>query len=237
MQNLPFSIQVSPEVTARYPTYRALVLVANHLQNGPSTPFTDQLLADVEADIRQRFDLAAFKAHPHMQAWREAYRLFGVKPQKLQNSAEALITRVLKGQNLPRINLLVDLYNAISVRHVLPSGGEDLSQVEGEVCLKFASGTEPFDTVKDGQHIIEYPQQGEVVWTDARGVTCRAWNWRQGTRTRLTEQATSVYFLLDHLMPEGPLELQKAGAELIALLQKVCPEVQISEHWLGVESL
>ena len=41
------------------------------------------------------------------------------------SSAEALITRVLKAQPLPRANALVDLYNAVSVRHVIAVGGED----------------------------------------------------------------------------------------------------------------
>ena len=37
---------------------------------------------------------------------------------------------MLKGGELPRINRLVDVYNAISVRHMVPVGGEDADRLE-----------------------------------------------------------------------------------------------------------
>ena len=45
------------------------------------------------------------------------------------------------------MNWLVDLYNAVSVRHVLPVGGEDLAGFMGPIRLIRASGDETFDTV------------------------------------------------------------------------------------------
>ena len=89
------------------------------------------------------------------------------------------------------MNWLVDLYNAVSVMHGLPVGGEDLAAFAGPIRLIRATGAETFDTVKDGQPVNDPPAPGEVVWADDLGVTCRRWNWRQGTRTRLTEQSTS----------------------------------------------
>jgi DNA/RNA-binding domain of Phe-tRNA-synthetase-like protein len=77
-----------------------------------------------------------------------------------------------------------------------------------------ARGDEPFDTVANGAPLVEHPAPGEVVWVDDRGVTCRRWNWRQGTRTRLTEASTDVLFLLERLEPL-PLETLDAAAEAI----------------------
>ena len=98
-------------------------------------------------------------------------------------SAEALLKRVARGGELPAINRLVDLYNAISVTHALPLGGEDADQVRGDVVLMPAAGDEEFDGG-------DPPAPGEIVWRDDLGVTCRAWNWRQGVRTRITEKST-----------------------------------------------
>lgn len=232
MQIPSLDLHITPEVAAHHPRYQALVLVAENLQNGPSTSFTDQLLQQVEEEVRSRFEASSLKDHPHTQAWREAYRSFGMKPQRFQNSAEALISRVLKGNPLPRINRLVDVYNLISVRYALPCGGEDIGHVQGTVSLMYATGTEVFDTVKEGQQVTEHPQVGEVVWADDLGVTCRAWNWRQGTRTRLTGQTHSAYFLLEHLLPDGQLELEAAGKELHELLLRVSPKCLIRERWL-----
>jgi len=45
-------------------------------------------------------------------------------------------------------------------------------------------------------------------------VTCRRWNSRQCTRTRLTPATTSALFILDGLGPIGPHELMAAGDDL-----------------------
>ena len=123
---------------------------------------------------------------PHVAAWREAYRSFGAKPQRTRNSLEALLRRAASG--LPRVNRLTDIYNAVSVLHQVPLGGEDLTRYSGAPRLLRATGTEPFDTVADGAEVIEHPEPGEVVWCDDAGVTCRRWNWRQGRRTQLARR-------------------------------------------------
>ena len=55
----------------------------------------------------------------HLEAWRDAYRAFGAKPQRTPCSAEALLRRVQREGTLPRINAIVDLYNALNVNAIL----------------------------------------------------------------------------------------------------------------------
>jgi len=68
------------------------------------------------------------------------------------------------------------------------------------------------------------------VWRDELGVTCRRWNWRQGPRTRLTEETVSGIFLLESLAPMPVAELEQAGAELAELLEKFSPGARIDVH-------
>ncbi|PYE55451.1 B3/B4 domain-containing protein [Deinococcus yavapaiensis] len=225
-------MSIDPRVADRFPTYHALVLTARDLTNGPSDARSDALLREAEEHVRRIFTSLALPEHPHIAAWREAYRAFGVKPQRTLNSAEALISRVLKGGELPRVNRLVDAYNAASVRFVVPCGGEDLDRVVGRVTLKFASGAEPFDSTKDGAPFVDRPAQGEVVWADERGVTCRAWNWRQGTRTRLTEETTRAYFLFDALAPMTREESGAAGDALEEMLHALSSGCRVERTWL-----
>jgi DNA/RNA-binding domain of Phe-tRNA-synthetase-like protein len=63
---------------------------------------------------------------------------------------DALITRVLRDQALARVNALVDLYNAISIRHVVPLGGEDADRLEGPLRLTLAAGRRAFRSPGDG---------------------------------------------------------------------------------------
>ena len=199
-------LAVSPEVRAAFPGYRAGVVAASGLLNGPSGS-----VPAVEPAPRD---------HPHLLAWREAFRAFGAKPKRYQCSAEALIRRVVSGEGLPSVNRLVDLYNAVSVRWAVPVGGEDLDRVAGPVRLVFASGGEPFDGG-------DPPKAGEVVWADEAGVTCRRWNWRQGRRTRLEVGTTRAYFLFDALPELGDDALAGALDELAERLRGVSPGARI----------
>jgi DNA/RNA-binding domain of Phe-tRNA-synthetase-like protein len=184
-------------------------LVAEGLSNGPSDAASDAALAAAES--RASLD------HPHLVAWREAFRAFGAK--RYRCSAEALIARAV-ADGVPRISALVDRYNAVSVAHCVPVGGEDLEKVVPPVRLVVAAGGEPFDDA--------VAKSGEVVWTDAVGVTCRRWNWRQGVRTRLTEATTRAYFLFDALPPFSDAQLAAAMEDLRSSLLAGWPSAQLS---------
>ena len=54
--------------------------------------------------------------HPRIAPWRTAYRAFGAKPKDHPSSIENLVRRAAKGQRLPHVSKLVDLYNAVSLR-------------------------------------------------------------------------------------------------------------------------
>lgn len=233
---------VDHAVTALRPDYRALVIAVDGITPASSARAGDrpgdrvsdwaldeagegaseELLSRAEAAAQEVLAAGVVEDVPHVAAWREAYRAFGAKPQRTRNSLEALMRRAgAAGSGLPRVNALTDIYNAVSVLHQVPLGGEDLSAYAGPPRLLRATGREPFDTVADGEPVIERPEVGEVVWCDDDGVTCRRWNWRQGRRTQLTPYTTSALFILDALEPMTDDALAAAGEELVAHLRQL----------------
>jgi DNA/RNA-binding domain of Phe-tRNA-synthetase-like protein len=271
-------VGIDPDVAAAFPDYRALIVVAEGVGNGPSDDASDALLREAEGAYREaggsdptrsaapdaphsaandapgaaaadatrsaapdaprsaandapHSPLARAADHPHIAAWRAAFSAFGAKPSRFPSSVEALLSRVLKGQDLPRVSRLVDLYNAISVRHVVPVGGEDLDRIEPPMRLVRARGDEPFD-LREGDE-VEHPRPGEVVWRDAVAVTCRRWNWRQGRRTALTDSTTRALFVFDRLEPMGIPELNAAAGELTARLEAWWPGCRVERTLLG----
>lgn len=171
-------------------------------------------------------------AAAHLAAWSQVFQRFGAKPQRAPCSAEALRKRFLRDGSLPRINAVVDLYNAISLKFAIPVGGENLDAYIGSPHLTIADGSEAFDTVKDGQPSVERPEPGEVVWRDDHGVTCRRWNWRQGVRTRLDTDARRMWFILESLGPMPISALQTASQELVVGLQAMLPGARIETDLL-----
>lgn len=222
---------ISPQVSALAPGFRALSIdVVSAAVRAPLVG-SDALRSACQAVIAGEPQWA----EAHLQAWNEVFRAFGAKPKRTPCSAEALRRRVLRDGEMAAIDPIVDLYNAVSLRYAVPVGGENLAAYVGAPHLKLADGSEPFDTVKEGQIVHEYPDAGEVVWGDDRGVTCRRWNWRQGVRTRLSVESPRMWFILESL-PEMPkAALCEAGDELIAGLQRMMPGCRSQMSLLGFD--
>lgn len=221
-------LSVHPAVHALRPDFAVLALAVGGLENGAGDTASDALLADAEASARE----SGGQVPAHLGAWQDAFRAFGAKPQRTSSSVEALWRRAI-GPGLPRVNWLVDVYNAVSVRHLLPVGGEDLSGFVGPIRLVRAIGNESFDTMREGVPVSDPPAVGEVVWADDRGITCRRWNWRQGTRTRLTETSTSALFLLERLAPMTLEALDAAGDALVDALRTRTPGIEVERRRFG----
>jgi DNA/RNA-binding domain of Phe-tRNA-synthetase-like protein len=226
--------RVAPEIFTRHPDYRAGIVYARNVVNGPSDERSLAMLRAAEEVARARFADRAPSEDPHLAAWRSAYAAFGAKPSKFLSSAEALLKRTLKG-GAPAINRLVDVYNAVSIAHVVPVGGEDADRVVGDPVVRFAIGGEPFETREGGEPVTVAVEPGEAVWADEAGVTCRRWNWRQCARTALTEDVVNAYFVLDVLAPYGDAQLEAATAALVDGLRAVSPDCEIEVETLRRE--
>jgi len=222
---------VDPSVFALRPDYRVLLIAVDGIDAAPTDESSEALLVTAEQSAAGVLDQTPADQLPHVAAWRDAYRAFGAKPQRTRNSAEALIRRAPGG--LPRVNRLTDIYNAVSVQHQLPVGGEDLDRYVGPPRLIRAVGDEPFDTVADGADVVEHPDAGEVVWCDDEGVTCRRWNWRQGRRTQLRDDTSAVLFILDALDPMTDDELTSAADALVSHLTRLGSDVRSARRVIG----
>ena len=232
LQQVVDAASVAPEVFVMRPDYRALLIAVRGIAPAASDDAAEALLQQAEVRARATLETQDVTQVPHIAAWREAYRAFGAKPQRTRNSLEAL-TRRAAADALPRVNALTDAYNAISVLHGVPVGGEDLDRYVGAPKLVVATGNEPFETSSHGEVVTEHPDAGEVVWCDDQGVTCRRWNWRQGPRTALTPATTSALFIFDALEPMSDEDLTAAGDALLATLRQNSPELQAATRLLA----
>jgi DNA/RNA-binding domain of Phe-tRNA-synthetase-like protein len=225
------AVDVAPDVFELRPDYRVLVMVAEGLEPGLPDEISEGLLARAEIRARVTLDGRAPEDVPQVADWRAAYRAFGAKPQRTRPSVEALLRRVDAG--LPRIDRLTDAYNAVSVANLVPVGGEDLDHYQGPARLVRAAGDEDFDTVAHGEPAVEHPKAGEVIWRDDAGVTCRQWNWRQCTRTRITPATTNAVFIVDGLVALGREGLTTAGSDLTSSLIRLSPQAAIASRLIA----
>lgn len=221
------AVQVSEEVWTKHPDYILLVLGIDGLDSGASDAHSEAALSEAENQARELLQTTPIEEIPQVALWREKFLSFGVKPRIAKSSTEALIRRTPEG--LPRINYLTDVYNAISVKHKVPIGGEDADRYQGAPRLVVATGSEKFDTREQGEDIVVSVDPEEIIWRDDAGVTCRRWNWRQGFRTRITEETKNVIFIIEGVGQSAQHDVQAAGTELIELVQARWPKATITQ--------
>ena len=202
-----FRYRVAPEVYALNPGYVLGVMVFDGCDNARVVPEVTALLREAEAQVRASAATPVTE-WPEVVAWRDAYRRFGAKPAEHRSSIEAMLRRVLKPDALPAINTLVDLGNALSLRHRLPVGVHPIPSLPREVALRVACEGDRF-VVADGAE-PESPAPGEVVLASGRDVLTRRWTWRQAVITRTLPETTRVFVNFDVLPPVGRRALDAA---------------------------
>ena len=98
-------------------------------------------------------------------AVRAMYRRVGLDATKTRPSSEALLRRVRRGDELPRINSLVDVINWCSLESQLPFGLYDWAQIAGDITLRLGAAGEQYAGIrKDVVHLA-----GRLTLADARG--------------------------------------------------------------------
>ena len=197
-----------------FPETHIGVVVAKNINNNQVLDGIEFMLRESEKLAIENYGGKALLELPEMKVWREAYQKFGAKKGR-RVSIEAVLKRVLKGDKLPSINPLVDIYNAISLRYVFPCGGEDLDAMSGDLRLCLADGMEPFKTI--GSEENDPPKIGEVVYKDNDGCVCRCWNWREADRTKLSTDTKNAMLVIETLGSGRQNQLKEALDHLASL--------------------
>ena len=83
-----------------------------------------------------------------LQPVRTMYRRFGIDPTKIRPSSEALLRRVRKGGEWPRINSLVDTCNWCSLELQLPFDLYDRRNLHGSITLRLGCAGEEYQGIR-----------------------------------------------------------------------------------------
>ena len=170
------------------------VILVKNVDNNKTSPDFADMLEEASKKLLISLEGAELAKHPVISVWREAYKKFK-SPRENRSSIEALIRRIFNGKQVGTINPLVDIYNYVSLKYILPCGGEDIDVVKGDIRLTRATGDELF--VPLGSASSEPPAEGEVIYRDDEGAICRCWNWREADRTKLTEETANAFLCIE----------------------------------------
>ena len=213
--------QIVNQIFEKFPGLNVGVIVAKSINNSGLITEIQEDIRKQEGRIRANYGIETLSQNPKIDAWRKAYSAFGAKPKENKSSVESLYRLVLNGGNLRHINSLVDIYNFISLKHMLPVGGEDIDKIQGDVLLTFAGINEPAVLLL-GDKDPRPPHEGEVIYKDRMSSICRRWNWREADRTKFTEETKNCILVIEGLPPITKEEVESATKELRGLVEKYC---------------
>ena len=226
--------KVDYNIFERFPEVLLGVIVAKGIDNSGISQDVLDLLKSEEQTISAKIGQTIISEYPKISSWREAYRKFGTKPKDNPSSIENLVRRVVKGESVRHINKLVDIYNLISLKYLVPVGGEDLGKISGDIWLTFAKENE-LPILLLGEKEPRSPHVSEVIYKDNNGAICRRWNWKEADRTKLTEQTKNCILVIEALPPVDEQELKQATDELASLVKKYCGG-ELTTHILNKEN-
>lgn len=206
-----------PDILAAFPQLVAGVIFGQELDNGPTPPALLTAYQSQQFDTRHKIGETPMPELPSVQAWRNAFRSFGVKPTQYRSAIEALLRRLMKHGDIPSINTLVDIANLVSIRYTLPVAAFDTRSLELPVCVQYSDGTEHFTPLHQTESV--HPDPGEVIFSDqVKTVIARRWCWRQSAESASRADTQSALITVEALHPNARTEVESALEDLCTLL-------------------
>lgn len=194
------------------------VVVAKGIDNSKSYPVIDNLLKEAMCLAEKNFLDKKVKESELIIPYREAFQKFDINPNKYQCSVEAMFNRISKGKQIPNINPLVNLNNAISLKYTLPMGTHDLSKSEKDIEMRYSKEGDIFKPMNGEE--TETPEKGEIVYAVGNQVRTRRWTWRQSEEGKIDSSTNYVFFPIDGFKEFNDDKVKLAVEELTKVLKE-----------------
>lgn len=214
-------ITINNQIFQKFSEVNIGILFAQDINNNDNSDVEiKELIREKEKEIKNSFTVMELLNIPRINAWRKAYSAFGAKPKKYKCSVENLYRMILSGKELHTINKIVDIYNYISIKNMIPIGGDDYDKIDGDITLTFSRGDEAFIELNSKEK--KHPKQGEVIYKDDNEVLCRRWNWRECDKTKMVDQTKNVLFFVEGIAPVSDHEVKTVVDQLSTMVKKYC---------------
>ena len=196
------------EVLAKFPELAVCIGTITGIHNQKENEQLRQLKKAVYGEAKAKYSVEALKDNPTARAYRDFYWKLDIDPTKTRPSGEALLRRVLNGNELPNISTVVDAYNLASMQTVIPISGFDKDRLNPPLHIHFAKN-EAFTGIG-----MDKPMQlteKMLILTDEKQVLC-VYPYRDSDHTKIT-LLTQKAVIIGYGAPRIAQEQLKAAVE------------------------
>ena len=154
----------------------------------------EKLKAKTLGGLKEKYTAETQTNDPVLAGFRELHTKVGRSNKRFVSSPENLVGMFLRNGTIPSINLVVDIYNLVSLESRLALGAHDISKIDGNITLKITNGTEKFLPL--GKTESEIVPSGEYSYVDdSNEVICRL-EYRQVEKTKVTLDTRDCFFII-----------------------------------------
>jgi len=178
-----------PQVSARFSKLAVCTGIILDVCVEKENEQIQRLRKTVHEGARAKYTIDTLKDNPTVRAYRDFYWSLGIDPTKTRPSGEALLRRVLHGDELPCISTVVDAYNLASTKTIIPISGFDKDRLVPSLHVRFAENGEAFTGIGMSKPIALTDKM--LVLTDRRQVLC-IYPYRDSDNTKIVPQTRNV---------------------------------------------
>ena len=172
-----------PQVTTKFPELAICIGLIKDVSNQKEDETLRKLKQDVYEEARAKYDIETLKDNPVVRAYRDFYWKLDIDPTKTRPSGEALLRRVLHGDELPNISTVVDAYNLASLKTIVPISGFDPNLLTMPFQVRFAKNEEAFTGIGMTEPMRLTDKM--LVLADAKQTVC-VYPYRDSDATKIT---------------------------------------------------
>jgi len=198
----------SADVLTRFPELAICIGTITGIHNQKENDQLRQLKKTVYEEAKAKYSVASLKDNPTVRAYRDFYWKLDIDPTKTRPSGEALLRRVLNGNELPNISTVVDAYNLASMQTVIPISGFDKDWLNPPFHIRFAKN-EAFTGIGMGKPMQLMEKM--LILTDEKQVLC-VYPYRDSDQTKIT-LLTQKAVIIGYGAPRIDQEQLKAAVE------------------------
>jgi DNA/RNA-binding domain of Phe-tRNA-synthetase-like protein len=180
---MQINVHWSPEVAREFPELQICIGEINNLENEKANERIQRLSSTVCDEVRAKYNIETLKDDTTVRAYRDFYWKLGVDPTKTRPSGEALLRRVLHGEELPRISTVVDAYNLASMKTIIPISVFDADRLDPPFHVRFANHEDVFAGI--GMTKPMPLKDNSLVLADAKQILC-VYPYRDSDHSKIT---------------------------------------------------
>jgi DNA/RNA-binding domain of Phe-tRNA-synthetase-like protein len=189
---MQFHLNWDSRVLSKFPELAICIGIIHGVHVEKENEQIQKLKESVYREMRAKYNIETLKDNPIVRAYRDFYWKLNIDPTKTRPSGEALLRRVLHGEDLPRISTVVDAYNLASMKTIIPISGFDEDRLSPPFQLRFANNGETFTGIGMSKPLIL--TNNMLVLADERQVLC-IYPYRDADYTKITEKTKNVVII------------------------------------------